>query len=202
MSTRIDPDVAYLFAQNVGAKYIKEPIPPAPPKPAAPAAPALRLDPQIVQKIADSVAIFGGLSQESLLRTLNAAELTQFKAGSVVFQEGDIGQSFYVVIVGAVAVQKMRDGQAVTLATLGVGECFGEMALVRDELRSATVVAARDSIALCFERARIDANPQSAHLIYKNIAAILAKRLDDRTVMLADLVARQKDKTSPQISSS
>lgn len=191
MSTRIDPDVAYLFAQNVGAKYIKEPIAPAPPKPAAP---ALKLDPQIVQKIADSVAIFAGMPQESLLRTLDTAELRPLKAGSVVFNEGDVGQSFFVLIVGAVAVQKTRDGQPVVLATLGVGECLGEMALVRDEVRSATVVAARDSMALCFERARIDANPQSAHLIYKNIAAILARRLDDRTALLTDRLAQQKGK--------
>jgi len=191
MSTRIDPDVAYLFAQNVGAKYIKEPIPPAPPKPAAP---ALKLDAAIVKKIADSVAIFAGMPHESLLRTLDIAELRQLKSGTAVFHEGDVGKSFFVVIVGAVAVQKMRDGQPVVLATLGVGECFGEMALVRDEVRSATVVAARDSVALCFEREGIDANPQSAHLIYKNIAAILARRLDDRTVMLADMVAQQKGK--------
>ncbi len=181
MSTRIDPDVAYLFAQNVGAKYIKEPIPPAQP---VPAAPALKLDAHIVKKIADSVAIFAGMPQESLLRTLAIAELRQFKSGSVVFAEGDVGHSFFVLIVGAVTVQKMRDGQPVVLARMGVGDCFGEMALVRDDVRSATVVAVRDCTALCFERERIDAHPQSAHLIYKNIAAILARRLQNRTETL------------------
>jgi CRP-like cAMP-binding protein len=55
------------------------------------------------------------------------------------------------------------------------------MALVRDDVRTATVVAERDCAALCFERERIDAYPQSAHLIYKNIAAILANRLEERS---------------------
>jgi CRP-like cAMP-binding protein len=178
MSTRIDPDVAYLFAQNVGAKYISEPIPPAQPKPAGP---SIKLDAQIVKKIADSVAIFAGMPHESLLRTLDIAELRQFKAASVVFNEGDVGKSFYVIIVGAVSVQKKRDGQDVVVARMGAGECFGEMALVRDDVRTATVVAERDCAALCFERERIDAYPQSAHLIYKNIAAILANRLEERS---------------------
>ena len=192
MSTRIDPDVAYLFAQNVGARYIKEPIPPAQPKPPAP---SLKLDPAIVKKIADSVAIFAGMPQESLLRTLDSAELCRFEADSVIFSEGDVGNSFYVVITGAVRVQKMRDGQPVVLVRMGSGECFGEMALVRDDVRTATVVAERDCAALCFARERIDANPQSAHLIYKNIAGILAKRLDERTVKLADVMAQQKGST-------
>ena len=92
-----------------------------------------------------------------------------------------MGKSFYVIIVGAVSVQKMHDGQDVVLARMGAGECFGEMALVRDDIRTATVVAVRDCAALCFERERIDAHPQIAHPVYKNIAAILAKRLEERS---------------------
>jgi CRP-like cAMP-binding protein len=179
MSTRIDPDVAYLFAQNVGAKYIADPVTPVQAKPAGH---SLKLDAKIVKKIADSVAIFAGMPHESLLRTLDIADLRQFKAGSVVFNESDVGKSFYVLIVGAVSVQKLRDGHNTVVARLGVGECFGEMALVRDDVRTATVVAELDCAALCFERDRIDAHPQSAHLIYKNIAAVLARRLDERSL--------------------
>jgi CRP-like cAMP-binding protein len=76
----------------------------------------------------------------------------------------------------------MHEGRDVVLARMGAGECFGEMALVRDDIRTATVVAERDCAALCFERVHIDAHPQSAHLIYKNIAAILAKRLEERSL--------------------
>ena len=76
---------------------------------------------------------------------------------------------------------------------MGTGECFGEMALVRNDVRTATVVALRDSVTMRFERERIDANPASAHMIYRNIARILSSRLDDSSVMLADLVVQHKN---------
>ncbi len=152
---------------------------------------SLRIDPQIVKKIADSVAIFSGMPVDSLRRALDIAEVRQLEAGDVVFREGDIGHSFYVVIVGAVSVKKLRDGKPVVLTTLGVGECFGEMTLVRDASRTATVEAETDCVTLCFERDLIDANPRIAHIIYKNIAAVLAQRLDERTATLADMLGQR-----------
>jgi CRP-like cAMP-binding protein len=54
-----------------------------------------------------------------------------------LFREKELGTAFYVVIVGVVDVQKAREGQSVVVASLGVGACFGEMALVRDDVRAA-----------------------------------------------------------------
>ena len=78
------------------------------------------------------------------------------------------------------------------LARLNGGECFGEMALVGSQVRTATVRAMRDTVTMRFEREQIDANPPSAHIIYRNIARILASRLDESSVMLADLVVQHK----------
>ena len=66
------------------------------------------------------------------------------------------------------------------------------MALVGSHVRSATVRALRDTVTMRFERDQIDANPQSAHIIYRNIARILAARLDESSIMLADLVIQKK----------
>jgi CRP-like cAMP-binding protein len=66
------------------------------------------------------------------------------------------------------------------------------MALVRNDVRTATVVASSDSVTMRFERERIDAISESAHIIYRNIARILASRLDESSVMLAELVVQQK----------
>jgi CRP/FNR family cyclic AMP-dependent transcriptional regulator len=53
------------------------------------------------------------------------------------------------------------------------------------------VRAIRDTVTMRFYRELIDTNPESAHIIYRNIASILASRLDDSSVMLADLARRQ-----------
>ena len=67
--------------------------------------------------------------------------LTHFKAGSVLFQEGEDGDEMYIVQSGRVAIKKkVKDGEA-TLATLEKGDFFGEMAILDGLARSASVVA-------------------------------------------------------------
>jgi len=179
MSNKIDPAVIQMFAENVRAQVL--------PKPGT-----IKLDASIVQKIAQRVPVFAGMTAECLMTTLATAENYPVKAGEAVFQEGDIGSAFYVVIAGEVVVQKHKDGEVVELARLGTGQCFGEMALVQNDVRTATVAGLSDSVTMRFERERIDAIPQSAHIIYRNIARILAARLDESSVMLAELVVQQK----------
>ena len=118
------------------------------------------------------------------------------QAGDVLFQEGDIGRDMFIVLRGEVQITKSSGTSQVQLGSFVAGEFFGEMALVRDDVRSATVVAQADCVTICFRRDKIEANPVIATIIYKNIAAILARRLDDRTVKLADLVARNQTETN------
>ncbi len=181
MSSKIDPAVIQIMAENVRAEIIPRTLP------------GLKLEPNIVQKIAQRVPVFAGMPPDSLMQALASADNYPLKAGEAVFSEGDIGSAFYVVISGEVVVQKHRGEELVVLATLGTGECFGEMALVRNDVRSATVVATRDSATMRFERERIDANPAIAYYIYRNVARILSGRLQDSSIMLADLVAQQKN---------
>ena len=178
---KVDPAIAQMLAENVRAAIIPRPV-------------GIKLDPAIVQKIREKVPIFNGMAPDCLMRTLGIAEYFPVKAGDVVFNERDIGDSFFVLIDGEVIVQKLRNGRVVELARLGAGNCFGEMALVGNHLRSATVRATRDAVTMRFYRELIDSNPQSAHIIYRNIASILAGRLDESSVMLADLVGQ---KSSP-----
>src|SRR5262249_39158674 len=63
-----------------------------------------------------------------------------FEAGEVVFREGDRGDWLYVILDGEVEVLKsIPEGGETRLTQLGPGECFGEIALVSDRPRSATV---------------------------------------------------------------
>ncbi len=174
---KVDPAVAKIFAENVRAEIIQRPT-------------GLNLDTAIVQKIANKVKVFQGMTHDCLMSTLAMAEHMPHKAGDVVFNEGDIGSSFHVVIAGEVVIEKNRGERTVTLATIGAGDCFGEMALVGNHLRTASVRALRDSVTMRFDRERVDAYPDSAHIIYRNIARVLSARLDISSERLADLELR------------
>lgn len=175
----IDPAIFQNVVQNVRAEVL-------------PRLPNIKLDPAIIQKIAQKVPIFSGMNQACLMATLAVAEHFPVKASETVFREGDLGNSFCVLIAGEVIIEKLRDGKSVELARLGAGECFGEMALVGNDVRSATVRALGDVVAMRFYRELIDSNPESASIIYRNISRILAARLGESSIMLADLVMKQK----------
>jgi CRP-like cAMP-binding protein len=176
----IDPAIVQNIAQRVRAEVL----------PRTQSAPALKLDPAIIQKIAQKVPIFAGMSQADLLATLATGEHFTVGTGETVFREGDMGNSFYVLIAGEVVVEKLRDGRPVELTRLGSGECFGEMALVGNDVRSATVRALVQVVAMRFYRELVDSNPESASAIYRNIARILAARLGESSLRLADLKKR------------
>lgn len=69
-----------------------------------------------------------------------ADEVKSYKTGEAIFRAGDSGDELYIVKSGKVAVQLGNR----TLAVLGEGEVFGEMALIDAGPRSATVVAETD----------------------------------------------------------
>lgn len=64
----------------------------------------------------------------------------RYLPGSIVVKQGDEGDKFYVIRHGALEVRREQEGTTTTLATLGEGDFFGEMALITGEPRNATVV--------------------------------------------------------------
>ena len=88
--------------------------------------------------------------QSPVLRVLASAgrdllsrllEEQQYDAGQIVFQEGDPGTAMFIIWSGRVAVVKGDFDSPTVLGYRGVGEIVGEMALLEDEPRSASIVA-------------------------------------------------------------
>jgi predicted acylesterase/phospholipase RssA/CRP-like cAMP-binding protein len=102
-----------------------------------------------ITALVDEAAVFGSLDEGA--RALIATQLTprSVAGGEVLIREGDPADALYLIAEGRVRVTSRRDdGATQVLAELGRGEIVGEMALVTDEPRSATVTAVRDSLVL------------------------------------------------------
>ena len=83
-----------------------------------------------------------GLDDEEISEVISSATLSEFKPNEIIFNEGDAGDSLHLIRSGSVTVSKVIGDKTTTLAYLPAGNYFGEMALLNDAPRSATVKTA------------------------------------------------------------
>lgn len=127
-------------------------------------------------------------NEEALERFQSITRLNRVTAGTVMIREGDVGSEMYIVYRGAVEIQKRtRAGDSYTVTRLSSEDnvFFGELALVDDDKRSATVVATEDSEFIVISKSDFvklgDERPDIGLPITREIAKILAGRLRKTT---------------------
>lgn len=99
-----------------------------------------------VIEVLGRVPLFQGLPRTDLERIADLVNPREVNAGEFLFREGDPGDKFYVVFEGAVEILKERPlGDHERLAVKRGGEAFGEMSLLNDAPRSASVRAVEDT---------------------------------------------------------
>jgi CRP/FNR family transcriptional regulator len=95
------------------------------------------------------IPLFSELSRRELRKLAAAAIQRTYPAGTVIVRQGEPGVGLYVLIRGRARVQQQSaDGSPHQLRLLGGGEIFGELALLDNAPRSATVVAEEETSAL------------------------------------------------------
>ncbi|MBT9545216.1 MAG: Crp/Fnr family transcriptional regulator [Candidatus Sericytochromatia bacterium] len=86
--------------------------------------------------------LFNNLSKEELTQLAQIARERRFDRGQVIFYEGDLGGSLYIIVTGSVKIVIMADdGREHILGLLHQGDFFGEVSLIDGEPRSATAIA-------------------------------------------------------------
>src|SRR3712207_5139347 len=91
------------------------------------------------------IPLFADLSEEDLEQLHEMAETVSIPAGQLVLREGDPGDALFVVLDGELEVTKRQGGQDVLLAVYKPGQFFGEMALLEQAPRSASVRTLQES---------------------------------------------------------
>ena len=136
------------------------------------------------QKAADivdyvhSVPFFENFTKDEVRQILGTSNLIKVLKGRVVVAEGEIDDSFYIILSGVAAVQKGEK----KIALIKRGQCFGEMSYLSGQSRAATVRAITDCILLKISATLLDKSPESIQLQFlKNFAMTLLDRLAKST---------------------
>tara|TARA_B100001248_G_scaffold241598_1_gene208402 strand:+ start:74983 stop:75483 length:501 start_codon:yes stop_codon:yes gene_type:complete len=128
---------------------------------------------------------------DQLMKKFRSVKL---KAGEVLFNQGDVGDTLFLVEEGSLEIIIQGDNKEQTVAVLKPGDIVGEMALVTKEVRSATVKTSEETRLLALTKERFDeilkADPKIAIQVVHNVAALLAKRLQT-TNKLIDKIAQK-----------
>lgn len=139
--------------------------------------------------------LFALLDDEQFAHIENRLHLVELSAGEVLYSEGAPADTVSIVIDGALEAVKMSalGGEETVLSEFGSGDVIGEMALLSDRTRSASIRAQSATRLASFQRAVYGAlerqRPDIAMVIMKSVARILAQRLQDTSADLADVCA-------------
>ncbi len=99
------------------------------------------------------IELFEGLSVGEFAAVASVTEEIVYPAGEFVIKEGDTGETMYMIVSGEVSVVKgLGEDQEIELARIGTGDYFGEMALVDDVVRSASVRTEKESRLLVLHK--------------------------------------------------
>jgi hypothetical protein len=134
------------------------------------------IDPRALRRI----KILAGMADAQLERFAQFLEVEKVPQWSVIVKQGDPGDSMYFILEGELRVRLTVMGKESILATLGVGEFFGDISLFDQGPRSADVVANTDSLVMKISASGFDALAKEAPEIATPFLRALGRTLTAR----------------------
>ncbi|HEU6446814.1 MAG TPA: ATP-binding protein [Verrucomicrobiae bacterium] len=129
----------------------------------------------------EGVPLFRGSGKKELQDLKEISVEKRFSAGAEIFREGDPGNGLYVIKDGSVEIVHLVEGSDArhVFSQLGPGEIFGEMAVIELRPRSATAVAAKDTIVYFLPREEMRMLLQHAPTLSFKMLEAISHRLRD-----------------------
>ena len=141
--------------------------------------------------------LFSDLNSSALLELSALFREKVFKEGEIVFDEDSIGNSMMIITSGEVRVSQKSDPDSEeALIVLKKGDLFGEMGLLEDRPRSATVIAHTNVVMLEINRNDflefLKNEPEAGVIILMKLARILSSRLRETDTKLKTFISLTK----------
>ena len=147
----------------------------------------------------EGIPLFKGLSRTQVHYVIMAGSLSKIDAGEILFHKGDLSDSMYVIISGAVdIVDSVTDpktgenlGNPILINQLKTGDVLGEMGFLRSAPRSAAAIATQPVELLKINRKMIKRlqwlYPPTAHKFFFNLMTLICDRLDRLTQRFSEI---------------
>ena len=140
------------------------------------------------------VGLFKGLTREELLGLDHLGQEEHHASGEVVIGQGDADRDLYLVVEGAAAVEidlQLDEQKSKHLATFRPGDFFGEVAMVDQHPRSATVRAGEDGVTVLripFHKLEtlMDRNHHIGYVILRHVSEALCERIRSTNIQVRD----------------
>ncbi|MEX2525912.1 MAG: cyclic nucleotide-binding domain-containing protein, partial [Gammaproteobacteria bacterium] len=130
------------------------------------------------------LGFFRGFNDAEIWGLVRASNWQAYKPGECIIREGELDNSFYILLSGVVTIEK--GGQQ--LDTLKEGDCFGEMGFLADTERTASVVAKTETNIIKVNSATLDRADESTQLRFlKVFVNTVIERLKQTTSVLTQL---------------
>ncbi len=164
-----------------------------------------------IVEILKNTSLFVGFSEENLQTLASIANLKKYNKGDIVFEEGESGDSIFVIVSGEIEVlKKAPTGEGfISISSITgedsilsqyEGEFFGEMALLDFESRSATIRAKTNLEVLIFHKEDLfdvfSQDFQMQLIFITNLSRALSRRLRQTTINIANLKFKNHETTS------
>lgn len=125
-----------------------------------------------------TVPIFLGLDDGVIQSLAEVSHFRRVSKGQILFLQGDPGDAAYIVHQGIIAILfSTSDGRELVINEMRPGECFGELALILDEPRSAGALAREDSQVVWIPREAFLTQVEAEPKLMRNLLETIASRL-------------------------
>jgi len=129
------------------------------------------------QVLLKQVPLFSNLDQDQIEIIAETSERLQFAKGQTIIKQGESDNRLFIIADGVVSIElNQADGSKTELGRLGVGEFFGEMALMTGEPRTADASALRSTLLLVVQKQTIKNIFSENNNFYNEMANVLAER--------------------------
>ena len=129
------------------------------------------------QVLLKQVPLFSNLDQDQIEIIAETSQRLQFAKGQTIIKQGESDNRLFIIADGVVSIElNQADGSKTELGRLGVGEFFGEMALMTGEPRTADASALRSTLLLVVQKQTIKNIFSENNNFYNEMAKVLAER--------------------------